>query len=181
MTGVQTCALPIYAADKISCRPDFCLLVYPAYLDGENFQLLKRQNIIPYGDDGLTTMQKHVLKFILLETLHREIYQKDVEEEFQIRKSTATGILQLMEKNGFIYRESSEKDARLKTIVPTKKAEALRAEILENIRVMEKRLTKGISEEEFSMCMYVLWKMFDNLAQTETQQAEKKEENENNE
>ena len=119
-------------------------------------------------------MQKHVLKFILLETLHREIYQKDVEEEFQIRKSTATGILQLMEKNGFIYRESSEKDARLKTIVPTKKAEALRAEILENIRVMEKRLTKGISEEEFSMCMYVLWKMFDNLAQTETKQSEKK-------
>ena len=27
------------AADKASCRPDFCLLVYPAYLDGENFQL----------------------------------------------------------------------------------------------------------------------------------------------
>ena len=110
---------------------------------------LKRQNIIPYGDDGLTTMQKHVLKFILLETLHREIYQKDVEEEFQIRKSTATGILQLMEKNGFIYRESSSKDARLKRIV--------------------------------SMCMCVLWKMFDNLAQTETKQSEKKEENENNE
>lgn len=27
------------AIDKVSCRPDFCLLVYPAYLDGENFQL----------------------------------------------------------------------------------------------------------------------------------------------
>lgn len=27
------------AADKESCRPDFCLLVYPAYLAGENFQL----------------------------------------------------------------------------------------------------------------------------------------------
>ncbi|MDF9831289.1 acetyl esterase/lipase [Parabacteroides sp. PF5-6] len=27
------------AIDKISCRPDFCLLVYPAYLDGEKFQL----------------------------------------------------------------------------------------------------------------------------------------------
>ncbi len=23
--------------DKVSCRPDYCLLVYPAYLDGENF------------------------------------------------------------------------------------------------------------------------------------------------
>ena len=30
---------------------------------------LKRQNIVPCGEDGLTTMQKHVLKFILLETV----------------------------------------------------------------------------------------------------------------
>lgn len=27
------------AADKVSCRPDFCLLVYPAYLDGDHFLL----------------------------------------------------------------------------------------------------------------------------------------------
>lgn len=27
------------ACDKVSCRPDFCLLVYPAYLNGENFQV----------------------------------------------------------------------------------------------------------------------------------------------
>lgn len=66
------------------------------------------------NDDGLTTMQKHVLKFLLLETLHKVVYQKDIEEEFQIRKSTATGMLQLLEKNGFIVRESEKKDARLK-------------------------------------------------------------------
>lgn len=29
----------IDATDKVNCRPDYCLLVYPAYLDGENFQL----------------------------------------------------------------------------------------------------------------------------------------------
>ena len=34
------------------------------------------------NDDGLTTMQKHVLKFLLLETLHKVVYQKDIEEEF---------------------------------------------------------------------------------------------------
>ena len=27
------------AADKVSCKPDFCLLVYPAYLDGPNFTI----------------------------------------------------------------------------------------------------------------------------------------------
>lgn len=29
----------IDAIDKVSCRPDFCLLVYPAYLDSQNFQV----------------------------------------------------------------------------------------------------------------------------------------------
>ena len=55
-------------------------------------------------NDELTVMQKHVLKFVLLESLHRDLYQKDIEEEFQIRKSTVTGILKLMEKHGYIYR-----------------------------------------------------------------------------
>lgn len=41
-------------------------------------------------NDELTVMQKHVLKFVLLESLHRDLYQKDIEEEFQIRKSTVT-------------------------------------------------------------------------------------------
>ena len=46
---------------------------------------MKRKNCIVTMIDGdsLTVMQKHILKFILLETLHREIYQKDIEEEFQ--------------------------------------------------------------------------------------------------
>lgn len=78
-------------------------------------QMKRRNASEAVGDDGLTTMQKHVLKHILLETMHREVYQKDIEEEFRIRKSTATGILQLMEKNGFISRESSKKGCQIKT------------------------------------------------------------------
>ena len=38
------------AADKVSCRPDFCLLVYPAYLSGDKFQLspeLKVSSVTP--------------------------------------------------------------------------------------------------------------------------------------
>ncbi len=30
---------PIDEADEANCRPDFCALIYPAYLSGENFQL----------------------------------------------------------------------------------------------------------------------------------------------
>lgn len=116
-------------------------------------------------DNGLTVMQKHVLKFILLETLHKEVYQKDIEEEFQIRKSTVTGILKLMEKNGFIWRESVKKDARLKRILPTKKSEALRPNILSHINEAESRLTHGISDEELHICKQVLQKMLQNLSE----------------
>ena len=98
-------------------------------------------------NDDLTTMQKHVLKFILLETMHRDLYQKDVEEEFQVRKPTATGILKLMEKNGYIYRESARQDARLKRIVPTEKAEAM---------------VRGIPKEDVELYKQVLWQMYEN-------------------
>lgn len=128
---------------------------------------MKRKNCIVTMIDGdsLTVMQKHILKFILLETLHREIYQKDIEEEFQIRKSTVTGILQLMEKNGFIYRESVEKDARLKRIVPTKKAEALRPSILSHINESEAQMTQSISKKDVAVCKQVLLQMLQNLSE----------------
>ena len=97
-------------------------------------------------NDDLTTMQKHVLKFILLETMHRDLYQKDIEEEFQIRKPTVTGILKLMEKNGYIYRESAKQDARLKQIIPTEKAEKIRPAILKSIEEGEAKMLRGIPE-----------------------------------
>ena len=71
-----------------------------------NHQLKREHKPVETPEENeLTPMQRHVLKHILLETLHRDIYQKNIEEEFNIRKSTASGILKLMEKNGFIYRE----------------------------------------------------------------------------
>ena len=98
-------------------------------------------------DEGLTGSQRHIMKFILLRTLHTDVYQKDIEEEFRIRKSTVTGILKLLEKNGFIRRESVPQDARLKRIVPTARAEALRPQILEQLGRTEALLMEGIPEE----------------------------------
>lgn len=125
---------------------------------------LKRRGTMPQMVVELTPMQKHVLTFILFETLDRDLYQRDIEEEFCIRRSTASGILQLMEKNGFIYRQSVEKDARLKQIIPTEKAVKLRMDILVNIREMEKRLTEGIPKEDLDVCLRVLRKMICNLS-----------------
>ena len=129
-------------------------------------------------DDELTPMQRHILNYILLETLHRDIYQKNIEEEFQIRKSTVSGILKLLEKNGFIYRESVKEDARLKRILPTKKAEAMRPSILEHIHETEIRMTEGVSEQDLFLCKKVLYQMCQNLAEKnrENKEVDRKDE-----
>ena len=128
---------------------------------------LKRRGTMPEVEMGLTPMQKHVLTFILFETMERDLYQRDIEEEFRIRRSTASGILQLMEKNGFIYRKSVARDARLKQIIPTEKAEKLRMDILVNIQEMEKKLIGGIPKEDLEVCLRVLRKMICNLSEEE--------------
>ena len=126
-------------------------------------------------DDELTPMQRHILNYILLE---RDIYQKNLEEEFQVRKSTVSGILKLIEKNGFIYRESVKEDARLKRILPTKKAEALRPSILEHIHETEIRMTEGVSEQDLFLCKKVLYQMCQNLAEKnrENKEVDRKDE-----
>ncbi len=130
---------------------------------------LKRQMCFHEEESGLTNMQKRVLHHVMFHTLESDIYQKDIEKEFQIRRSTASGILQLLEKNGFIRREAVAKDARLKRIVPTAKAEGVREEILSNIRDMEKILRKGISEKDMKICRHVLEQMSENLLGNEKQ------------
>ena len=64
--------------------------------------------------------QGRTLRFLLSQT--EDIYQKDIEEEYSIRPSTATQLLKQMEKNGLIIREPEAYDNRLKKIVVTDKA-----------------------------------------------------------
>ena len=66
---------------------------------------MKRQRRLPETESGLTNMQRLILHYILFQSLERDIYQKDIEREFKIRRSSATGILQLLEKHGFIRRK----------------------------------------------------------------------------
>ena len=125
--------------------------------------------------DDLTIMQKHILKFILLETMHRDLYQKDIEEEFQIRKSTVTGYVQLMEKNGYLTRESDKEDARKKRLVPTQKAEGLRQAILEDIKINERMMAEGISDEDVTTCKHVLYHVLQNLIEKHKEEGKKDE------
>ena len=127
---------------------------------------MKRQNdcYTILEDSDLTPVQQQLLKFILLESAHKPIFQRDIEEAFQIRRSTVTGIIKLIEQKGYITRTSVESDARLKQLVPTEKAEALRPRIVEHIKKCESALSAGIPDDKLHVCREVLCQMLDNLA-----------------
>ncbi len=94
---------------------------------------------------------------------HQDVYQKDIEEQFSIRRSTATVILQRMEKNGLIMRQPVAHDARLKKLVLTEKAIKVQEQIELEILAFEKRLVEGITKEEIEIFYKIADKLKKNL------------------
>ena len=101
------------------------------------------------------------------ENRDKDIFQRDFESRFSIRRSTATNMLQLMEKNGIIRRENVSYDARLKKIVLTDKAIVIHKKATKNIEKIEKTLRKGITEEELVSFYTVVEKIKANMEVTE--------------
>lgn len=77
-----------------------------------------------------------------------DVFQRDLEKEFSITRSTASKVIQLMEQKGLLVRESVEYDKRLKKIVLTKKAQELYVGIRNDFEELERKLTNDFSEKE---------------------------------
>ena len=122
--------------------------------------LLRRQLDKNVSEDELSGTQGRILHYILGRP---HLFQKDIETEFNLRSSSATGILKLMEKNGYIKRVPSEEDARLKEIIPTGKAEQHRDQVEYEIWSVEEQLIKGIDSQELEMFSDVLSRMLKNM------------------
>ena len=107
--------------------------------------------------------QGKTLHFLLAQP--GDVFQKDVEEEYGIRSSTATELLKQMEKNGLITRQPMPYDNRLKKIILTPKALAYREQVVRDVTEIEDALTKGIDPSQLEIFFAVLEKMMDNLSE----------------
>lgn len=112
---------------------------------------------------GITGYQSRIIRYILDKSQNQEVFQKDIEEEFKIKRSSVTSVLQTMEKNGLIKRVSVKQDARLKKIILTDKALQLSNQCNEIIYQFENDLQKDLSSEELNTFMNVLQKLNQNL------------------
>lgn len=111
---------------------------------------------------GVTGIQRMVLRF-LADHADRDVYQRDIESFFAIRRSTATRMLQLMEKNGLLARESVSSDARLKKMVLTPAGAALHRKTEADIQVMEAKAVQGMTDGEIGQFFSLLDRIRKNL------------------
>ena len=79
---------------------------------------------------------------------HGDVYQKDLETEFGITRSTASKVVSLMVQKGLIEHRSVPQDARLKKLVLTDKALELSKLMNQDHEAVEKTLKKDFTEEE---------------------------------
>lgn len=112
--------------------------------------------------DGLTQMQGWIIGY-LYDHSSVDVFQKDIEAQFHIARSTATGILKLMEKRGFLYRESVSSDARLKRLVLTDKGIGHQLTVMRNLDHMEHMLKEDIPKEHLDIFIDVIHQMKRNI------------------
>lgn len=123
-----------------------------------HMQAMMRQNAF----EGMSMMNGYIIGY-LAKHEHEDIFQKDIEKEFKIGKSSIAGTIKMMEEKGFIIRKAVENDARLKKVCLTDKGRGYIEKMEQGRLYMEQKVCKGISEEELSLFFQTVQKMQTNL------------------
>ncbi|EES50087.1 MarR family transcriptional regulator [Clostridium botulinum] len=113
---------------------------------------------------GVTAIQAKIIGFIYLKSNNVEVFQKDIEEAFDIRRSSVSSVINLMEKNDLIKRVSVKEDGRLKKIILTDKAIELHNSIHSEIQKVESVFTDTMSSEELDNFSEILDRLIKKIA-----------------
>ena len=107
------------------------------------------------GFDELTVTNGWVVMYLAANG-DREIFQKDIEREFSITRSTVSAVIKLMEQKGYLARVSEMRDARLKKLVLTDRGRAFAEKM--HVRDLEKNdhILENITDEEIRTFLRVI-------------------------
>lgn len=114
-------------------------------------------------DKRFSSSQRRVLAYLLVQDPQRDMFQKNIEEEYCIRPASATTLLKHMEANGLITRSAVSYDGRLKKITVTKKGRSYQEQLMKDLAILDADITKGIPQEDLEIFYRVMEKMLDNI------------------
>ena len=114
------------------------------------------------GVENVTPMHDWIMSYLYW---HKEepVYQRDIEREFSITRSTVTNILQLMERKGYIERRSVPRDARLKQLVLTEEGIRFHENTIRSFHQTDDYVAGLLTEEENTELLRLLNKLRDAL------------------
>lgn len=99
-----------------------------------------------------------ILGFLIRNQGH-DVFQKDLEEFFSVRRSTVSKAIKLMVQKGLIIRESVDYDARLKKLILTEKAMEINEVIEKQLKDMGEKFTSNLTDEEIEEFSRILEKI----------------------
>ena len=109
------------------------------------------------GFDEITNMHGWILGFLY--HAQQPVYQKDIESNFGIARSTVTNILQLMERKGYIERQSVPQDARLKRLILTEEGGRVHEKTMLSLHQTDEFVAGLLTEEENAELLRLLNKL----------------------
>ena len=116
------------------------------------------ESAVKNGVDKVTIMHGWIIAY-LYNNQDKDIFQKNLEREFSISRSSVTNILQLMEKKGYIKRVSVENDARLKKIMLTEKGISIKNSMDQAIKSNEQEFDSVFTPEEKQTFLFLIRKL----------------------
>ena len=111
---------------------------------------------------GISGVNARILAY-LADHEDEDVFQRDIEEQFAIRRSTVSKIVRLMEQKELVVREAVARDARLKRLRLTDKARRIQAVAAGEFDAFEARVTAGLSAAEIETLRCLLTKIRMNL------------------
>lgn len=114
------------------------------------------------GVEQTTPMHNWIMGY-LYRHQDEPVFQRDIEREFSITRSTVTNILQLMERKGYIERRSVPQDARLKQLILTEEGVRIYEKTVLSLRQTEEFVSGILTEEENAEFLRLLEKLREGL------------------
>lgn len=94
---------------------------------------------------------------------NKDIFQKDLEKEFMMRRPTASRVLARMETSDYIQRVSVPYDGRLKKIIINPEVFKKRDHPNKRMEQFNRELTNGLSEKEIEQFIQITTTMKNNI------------------
>ena len=126
-----------------------------------NIALRRRMCAFALGDRKAPAVSSMVVHYIFMQG--GSALQKEVENEFGLRRSTASQLIKKLEEDGYVTREITGNDGKSKTIYLTQEAKAQQAAVAEKFGEIERQIESSLTPEEISTFLKLSEKICKNI------------------